>query len=114
MSYDWKNSKPPEKPFKARVDSAGRVLLPAELRKQMGIEPGRQLMMRMTEPGLMEVWTSEYGWKKAQEIVGTWKPGEPSWVDKLVAERRAEAAKDDEEQREWQRRRVLRENGPDE
>ena len=113
MTYDWKNSKPPEKPFKVRVDSAGRILLPAELRKQLGVEPGRVLMMRMTKPGLMEVWTSEYAYRKARDILGEWKPGEPSVVDALIAERRAEAAKEDEEVQEWKRQRVLREKKSD-
>jgi hypothetical protein len=80
----------------------------------LGIEPGRKVMMRVTEPGLMEVWTMEHALKVARELLGEWKPGEPSMVDDFIASRRAEAAKEDEELKEWERPRILREKGPDE
>ena len=115
MAYDWKNSKPPETGHKARVDSAGRVLIPAEVRKQLGIEPGQKVMMRVTEPGLMQVWTTEYWLRKARGILGEWKPGEPSMVDDFIAWRRAEAAREEtEDTAEQKGPRVLREKKPDE
>ena len=112
MTYDWKTAKPPEKAFKARVDSAGRVLLPAEVRKQLGIEPGHHLMMRVTKPGFMEAWTSEYWFRKAQEILRRHVPENVDLVDDFIAWRRQEAAREEEKMREWGGQRVLRETKP--
>lgn len=102
---------PPEKPFKVRMDSAGRVLLPAELRRKLGIEPGENLMMRVTDAGCLEAWTTAYWLREAQETFGKWQPGQPSAVDELIAERRAENARDEAEVAESERQRVLRERG---
>ena len=92
MATTTKTSPPEAKlQTKAKVDRAGRIVIPAEFRKALGVEPGKQLMMRVTEPGFMEVWTAEYWIRKAQETVRQYVPEDVSMVDELIAERRREA-----------------------
>jgi AbrB family transcriptional regulator (stage V sporulation protein T) len=71
--------------------SAGRVVLPAELRKEFGIEDGSEVIFSRTEHGI-EIKTLEEVVKQAQELCARFvKPG-VSMVDELLSERREEAA----------------------
>ena len=107
-SHRYKPELPP-KPFKVRVDAAGRVLLPAELRKQMGLKPGDPLLMRMTENGFMQAWTVEWAAANATRILRQYVPEGRMLSDELIADRRAEAAKEETEVEEYHKQRVLRE-----
>ena len=71
--------------------SAGRVVLPAELRKEFGIEDGADVVFSRTEHGI-EIKTLDEVIKQAQEFCARYvKPG-VSLVDELLRERREEAA----------------------
>jgi AbrB family looped-hinge helix DNA binding protein len=62
--------------------SAGRVVLPAELRKAFGIEDGAEVIFSRTEHGI-EIKTLEEVVKQAQELCAHYiKPG-VSLVDEL-------------------------------
>ena len=73
--------------------SAGRVVLPAELRKEFGIEDGADVVFSRTEHGI-EIKTLDEVIKQAQELCARYiKPG-VSLVDELLRERREEAARE--------------------
>jgi AbrB family transcriptional regulator (stage V sporulation protein T) len=73
--------------------SAGRVVLPAELRKEFGIEDGSEVVFSRTEHGI-EIKTLEEVVKQAQELCARYiKPG-VSLVDELLHERRKEAERE--------------------
>jgi AbrB family transcriptional regulator (stage V sporulation protein T) len=73
--------------------SAGRVVLPAELRKEFGIEDGAEVIFSRTEHGI-EIKTLEEVVKQAQEVYTRYlKPG-ISLADELLRERREEAERD--------------------
>jgi AbrB family looped-hinge helix DNA binding protein len=73
--------------------SAGRVVLPAGWRKDLGIEDGDEVVFRRTEHGI-EVKTLDEAVKQAQELCARYgKPG-VSVVDELLTERREEAARE--------------------
>jgi AbrB family looped-hinge helix DNA binding protein len=78
---------------------AGRVVLPAELRKAFGIEDGAEVIFSRTEHGI-EIRTIDEAIRQAQELCAKYiKPG-VSMVDELIRERREEAAREEEESRE--------------
>ncbi len=73
--------------------SAGRVVLPAELRKEFGIEDGAEVIFSRTAHGI-EIKTLDEVVKQAQELCARYvKPG-VSLVDELLRERREEAERD--------------------
>jgi len=78
-----------------QIDSQGRVVIPAEVRKLMGLKDGARLAFVVTgdEVGLMTV---EQGVRRAQAIARKHIKREPgrSLVDEFIAERRAEAARE--------------------
>ena len=76
-----------------RIDPQGRVVIPAEVRRRMGIEPGASIAF-VEEDGQLGLMTVTQGIRRAQAIARRHiKPGK-SLVDELIAERRAEAARE--------------------
>jgi AbrB family looped-hinge helix DNA binding protein len=98
--------------FFARLDAQGRLLIPAEARRALGAAPGDQMAMTLEE-GELRVVTYRENIRRIQEAAAKYSTGR-SMVDQLIAERRAEAAKDDEETREYRRRHGIPEPTPDE
>ena len=69
----------------------GRVVIPAPVRRALGIEPGDELIL-VVEDGEIRLRTVGRAARKAQELVRRYsRPGE-SLADALVAERRDESA----------------------
>ena len=73
--------------------SAGRVVLPAELRKEFGINDGSEVIFSRTEHGI-EIKTLHEVIKQAQELVRRYIPEGVSLVDELRKERQQDATFD--------------------
>ena len=97
----------PKMQTKARLDSAGRIVVPAAFRKALGVKPGEYLILRI-EDGQLHAWTFEYATKRIQEMVRKHVPEGVSLVDELIAERRSEAALEELDFEEARRRRAER------
>lgn len=81
-------------PVRLKVGADGRVLIPAELRKAAGIAPGSTVDAEVVDGELRLIPFAEK-LRRVQALLAPLKrPGE-SIVDELIAERRAEAARDE-------------------
>jgi len=79
--------------LRIRISENGRVVIPAAIRKALGIKAGDELMLHLDEDG-MKLTTTRLRVARAQRLVRKYvKPG-VSLVDELIAERRAEARKE--------------------
>jgi AbrB family looped-hinge helix DNA binding protein len=79
--------------YRSKVDSAGRIVIPADVRDRLGISPGEELIIREDGEGI-RVETFRQALKRAQAFFSQLKqPGE-SVVDELIRERREEAARE--------------------
>jgi bifunctional DNA-binding transcriptional regulator/antitoxin component of YhaV-PrlF toxin-antitoxin module len=77
-----------------RMSSGGRLVVPAELRREFGLEEGVPVVFGR-ENGKMTVVSLADSVRRAQELFATRaKPG-VSIVDELIADRRAAAARGD-------------------
>lgn len=75
---------------RVRVDTAGRVTLPAELRHKLGIVPGQELIL--AEDGqTLRLQTFDQAARAAQEAFAPYRIPGHSVVDELISERRQEA-----------------------
>ena len=73
-----------------RVNENGRVVIPAEFRKTLGIKAGDEVIARVEEDEL-RITTVKSRIARAQRLVRQYiKPGR-SLADELIAERRREA-----------------------
>ena len=78
---------------RARVDDAGRIVIPAATRKQFGIDPGDEVLVKADDRGIHIV-TADQAIREAQAFFAPYKkPGELV-SDELIRERREEAARE--------------------
>jgi AbrB family looped-hinge helix DNA binding protein len=78
---------------RVKVAEGGRVVIPAEYRKQLGLRPGDNVILQLDD-GEIRLYTVREAIRRAQEMVRRYVPEGVSLVDELIAERRAEAARE--------------------
>lgn len=76
-----------------KVDSAGRVLLPADFRLRAAISPGDQVVAD-DDGACIRIRTVDQAVTEAQALVARLVPEGVSLAEELIAEREAEAARD--------------------
>lgn len=76
------------------VNEQGRVTIPAQIRRAAGIEAGVPLVVYV-EDGRIVIETREQLADRIRRDVATSWTGAGSVVDELIADRRAEAARED-------------------
>ena len=82
----------------------GRVLLPADMRVAMGLEQG-DVITAWLKDGEVHMHSHRHGLRKIQVEASSMVKGTVYASDELIAERRAEAAKEGEETLRWLRAR---------
>ncbi|HEX7182337.1 MAG TPA: AbrB/MazE/SpoVT family DNA-binding domain-containing protein [Thermoanaerobaculia bacterium] len=73
----------------ARLGEGGRLVIPAEYRKALGIEAGDELVLVLEEDGL-RVTTPQEGIRRAKALVRSYIPEGRRLSDELIEERRKE------------------------
>ena len=76
-----------------KIDKAGRILIPLEVRRELGFREGTELILRVEE-GELRVYTREAALRRAQERLKRLKKPGVSVVDEFLAERREEARRE--------------------
>ena len=77
--------------YKAKVDDAGRVLIPAEIRKRLGMKPGVTVTIMEGPSGSIVIEPALALLREAQEYFRSIASASVLWSDELIAERRKEA-----------------------
>ena len=88
-----------------RVAEGGRIVIPAEYRKILGLKVGDEVIL-VLEGEEVRLLTRRQAIKRAQEMVRRYVPEGRSLSEELIAERRAEVER---EEREWREQREQRE-----
>lgn len=81
-----------------RIGAQGRVVIPAELRHELEIEPGQTLMARVEAQRIVLERPDQILERLREELRGA-RPEGTSAVDELIAERREEARREAEDAR---------------
>ena len=84
-----------------RLGKQGRVVIPAEMREELGWKPGDTLIA-LVEDGHLVLMTRQQIWERIWAMFSHIPP-EVSLVDELIAERREEFRKEEEEMREFEK-----------
>lgn len=79
--------------YQLKVDSAGRVVLPADFRLRAAIGPGDHVVAE-DDGTAIRIRTVDQAIAEAQALFARLVPEDVSLVDELIAEREAEAARE--------------------
>jgi AbrB family looped-hinge helix DNA binding protein len=78
---------------KVELGAGGRVVIPAPMRAALGMKEGDKVLVRL-EGNEIRIYTYQEAMRRAQELVRSFVPPGVSLVDELIADRRAEAARE--------------------
>jgi bifunctional DNA-binding transcriptional regulator/antitoxin component of YhaV-PrlF toxin-antitoxin module len=92
--------------LRAKIVSGGRLQLSAELRRKYNIKDGDEVLLEEKENGIV-LRTQHQSVRRVQEIFRKYFPkeGEMSLSDELIADRRLEVQREEEEEAQWRKRR---------
>ncbi len=76
---------------RVKVDSGGRVVVPAGFRRALGIDNGQELLMSLDD-GFVRLQTVDAALARVRAIARRRRGSDASVVDEFIAERRREAA----------------------
>ena len=79
--------------IRTKVTQGGRIVIPAEMRKQLGIEIGEDVNLTL-EDDSVKISTQKIALRRIQEAVKLFGKSDYSIVDELIADRRKEAEND--------------------
>lgn len=85
-----------------KIDSAGRIVIPAEMRAAMMVKPGDTVTARV-ENGEFRITSPDVAVRRAQSLARQFIPEGVSLVDELIADRREEARREAEEADAWRK-----------
>ena len=78
---------------RTKLTENGRVLLPAEFRKALELAPGDEVIVSLKD-GEIRITTVQQAIRRAQELLRRFVPPGRMLSEELIAERRAEAARE--------------------
>ena len=78
---------------RGRLVSGGRLQLPSSIRRSLGLADGDQVVMQVVD-GELHVRPARDALKRIQAMLRPYAPVDGSVVEELIADRRAEAARD--------------------
>lgn len=84
------NSYVTENAWHGTVDASGRILIPAELRKELDVKVGSPLVWTRTDDGVL-LQSYEETIRQIQQYFKSVSPPEDVWSEELIAERKREA-----------------------
>jgi hypothetical protein len=79
--------------YNAKLVSGGRLQLPSDIRKELGLSDGDQVVMRVID-GELHIRPRRDVLKRIQAMLRPYAPTDGLLSDELIADRRAEAARD--------------------
>jgi AbrB family looped-hinge helix DNA binding protein len=79
------------------VGDRGRVVLPADIRAELGLEPGMRMLLSTDDDGSLRLQPYHAVAAETKGMLANLAPADESMVDELIAERRREAAAEDAE-----------------
>ena len=82
--------------YSARLERSGRILIPAAVRRRLGISEGSQVLVKVEESGALQVTSRSQALVKARQEIRKYIPAVQDLAEELIRDRRAEVEHDDE------------------
>ena len=78
---------------RAKLAEGGRLVIPAEFRRRLGLNPGDNVVLDLRD-GELRVRSLRRAIERAQTLVSQFVPEDVSLSEELIRDRRAEAARE--------------------
>ena len=75
-----------------KISENGRISIPAAFRRELGVQPGDELIAHV-EDGELRITSPKLALERARRILDRYIKDDEDLADRLIAERRAEAAR---------------------
>ena len=82
--------------YTARLEKSGRILIPAALRRRLGLSEGSAVIVKVDESGALEITSRAQALGKIQQEIRKYVPAGTDLVAELIRDRRQEAQREDE------------------
>jgi AbrB family looped-hinge helix DNA binding protein len=79
--------------IKTKLGQSGRVVIPMEYRRRLGLKSGDEIIMHLDETGL-HIYTPAQAVAREQDLVRRYIPEGRSLAGELISERREEAIRE--------------------
>ncbi len=79
--------------FKSKIGQSGRVVIPGEYRRKLGLRSGDEIILHLDEEGL-HLYTPAQAVARAQALTKRYVPEGRSLSDELISERREETTRE--------------------
>ena len=83
--------------YSTRLERSGRILIPAAVRRQLGLSEGSQVLVKVEESGALQVTSRSQALAKAREEIRKYIPAGVDLAEQLIWDRRTEVEREDEE-----------------
>ena len=83
--------------YTTRLEKSGRILIPVAVRRQLGLSEGSQVLVKVEEPGALQVTSRSHALAKVREEIRKYIPAGQDLAGELIRDRRAEVEREDEE-----------------
>ena len=80
----------------AALEKSGRLLIPAEWRRQLNLQPGQELILRFEDDRIVILGTRADAVKRVQAKIRQYIPAGRMLSEELLADRRDEAERESE------------------
>jgi AbrB family looped-hinge helix DNA binding protein len=83
------------RPIKTQVDKHGRIVIPAQIREELNLQPGEQIVVKIVD-GTLQLENLRHAIRRSRGILTKLRPDLDgrSLADELIAERRAWAERE--------------------
>ncbi len=78
---------------RAKLTEGGRVVIPAEYRKALGLKVGDEVLLQLQD-GEVRLLSLSHAIRRSQELVRRYVPEDRSLAEELIAERRRESTRE--------------------
>jgi AbrB family looped-hinge helix DNA binding protein len=83
--------------YTTRLEKSGRILIPASVRRQLGLSAGSQVLVKVEESGTLQVTSRAQALAKVREEIRKYIPAGQDLAGELIRDRRAETERENEE-----------------
>ena len=83
--------------YTTRLEKSGRILIPAAVRRHLGLSEGSQVLVKVEESGALQVTSRSQVLAKVRQEIRKYIPAGRDLAEELIRDRRAEVEREDQE-----------------